>query len=60
MISCAVINTWLLAEAFARRCSVKKGVLKYSAKFTEKHLCRSLIFNEVAGLRLATLLTKRL
>ena len=28
----------------------KKSVLKYSAKFTRKHLYQSLIFNEVAGL----------
>ena len=30
----------------------KKGVLRNSAKFTEKHLCQSLFFNKVAGLRL--------
>ena len=29
-------------------------------KFTEKHLCQSLLFNRVAGLRAATLLKKRL
>ena len=33
------------------RCSVKKGVLKNFAKFTGKHLCQSLFFNKVAGLR---------
>ena len=38
----------------------KKGVLKYLAKFTGKYLCQSLFFNEVPGLRLATLLKKRL
>ena len=27
----------------------KKGVLKDFAKFTGKHLCQSLFFNEVAG-----------
>ena len=27
----------------------KKGVLKNFAKFTGKHLCQSLFFNEVAG-----------
>ena len=32
-----------------RRCSVKKGVLRNFAKFTEKHLCQSPFFNEVAG-----------
>ena len=43
-----------------RRCSVRKGVLRYFAKITGKHLCQSLIFNKVAGLRSATLLKKRL
>ena len=32
-----------------QRCSVKKGVLRNFAKFTGKHLCQSLFFNEVAG-----------
>ena len=27
----------------------KKGVLRYFAKFIEKHLCQSLFFNKVAG-----------
>ena len=34
-----------------RRCSVKKGFLRNFAKFTGKHLCQSLFFNKVAGLR---------
>ena len=38
----------------------KKGVLRNFAKFTRKHLCHSLFFNKVAGLRPATLLKKRL
>ena len=38
----------------------KKGVFRNSAKFIEKHLCQSLFFNKVAGLRPATLLRKRL
>ena len=38
----------------------KKGVLRNFAKFTGKHLCQSLFFNKVAGLRAATLLKKRL
>ena len=37
----------------------KKGVVRNFAKFTGKHLCRSLFF-KVAGLRPATLLKKRL
>ena len=38
----------------------EKGVLRNFAKFTGKHLCQSLFFNKVAGLRPATLLKKRL
>ena len=38
----------------------KKGVLRNFAKFTGKHLCQSLFFNKVAGLKPATLLKKRL
>ena len=41
-----------------QRCSVRKGVLRNFAKFTGKHLCQSLFFNKVAGLRLATLLKR--
>ena len=36
----------------------KKGVLRNFTKFTGKHLCQSLIFNKVSGLRPATLLKK--
>ena len=43
-----------------RRCSIKICVLENFAKFTGKHLCQSLFFNKVAGLRLATLFKKRL
>ena len=38
----------------------KKFVPRNFAKFTGKHLCQSLFFNKVAGLRPATLLKKRL
>ena len=38
----------------------KKGILINFASFTGKHLCHSLFFNKVAGLRSATLLKKRL
>ena len=31
----------------------RKGVLRNFAKFTGKHLCQSLFFNKVAGLRLS-------
>ena len=38
----------------------KKGALKNVARFTRKHFCGSLFFNEVATVRSATLLKKRL
>ena len=38
----------------------KKGTLKNFAKFTGKHLCQSLLFNKVAGLRFAAVSNKRL
>ena len=41
------------------RCSVTKGVLRNFAIFTGKHLCQSLFFKKVAGLRPETLLKKR-
>ena len=34
-----------------RRCSVRKGVHRNFTKFIGKHLCQSLSFNKVAGLR---------
>ena len=37
-------------------CSTKRGVLRNFTKFTGKHLCQSPFFNNVAGLRPATLL----
>ena len=43
-----------------RRRSVRKGVLRKFAKFTRKHLWRSLFFNKVAGLRQLFLLKERL
>ena len=36
----------------------EKGVLRNFAKFTGKHLCQSLFFNKVTGLRPATLLKR--
>ena len=42
-----------------QRYSVRKGVLRNFAKFTGKHLCQSLFFNKVAGLRPEFLLKKR-
>ena len=37
-----------------------RGVLENFTKFTGKHLCQSLFFNKIAGLKPATLLKKRL
>ena len=51
----------ILEEAVTVRVLLAKRVLieKGFAKFTEKHLCQSLSFDIVAGLRVATLLKKR-
>ena len=38
-------------ELVAQRCSVRKDVLRNFTKLTGKHLCQSLSFNKVAGLR---------
>ena len=54
------IGNMIIAEAASWSCFCKKGVLKNFAKFTGKHLCQSLFFNKVSGLRLANLLEKRL
>ena len=43
-----------------QRCSVRNDVLRNFTKFRGKHLCQSLFFNKVSGLRPATLLKKRL
>ena len=42
-------------EVFCKKC-----VLRNCTKFTGKHLCQSLFFNKVTGLRPANLLKKRL
>ena len=39
---------------------LKKGVIRKFVKFTGKHLCQSLIFKNVAGLRAATILKETL
>ena len=49
-----LIDRSSLEEAFCT-----KGVVKNFTKFTGKHLCQSLVFNKVTGLRPATLLKKR-
>ena len=52
------INLQLKNRSTHQRSSLNKGVLKNFAKFTAKHLCQSLSFNKVLGLRSATLLKK--
>ena len=52
--------TLLTFRSGHRRCFVRKVVLRNFAKFTGKHLCQSFFFSKVAGLRLTTLLKKRL
>ena len=37
---------YILIEAVAQRCSVKKGVLRNFTKLIGKHLCQSLFFNK--------------
>ena len=51
--SCEVLLLILLSILFRnsqQRCSVRKGVLRNLAKFTEKHLYQSLFYEKVAGL----------
>ena len=57
---CSSSCSWLFSyRSRYQRCSVKKSVLRNFAKFTGKHLRQSLLFNKIAGLRLATLLKRR-
>ena len=49
-----------LKSSSQQKWSIRKGVIKNFTKFTGKHLCESLFFNKVAGLRPVTLLKKRL
>ena len=55
-----LIRFLLTTRSSHQRCSVMKGILRNFAKFTGKHLCQGLFFNQVVGQRLATLLKKRL
>ena len=50
--------SWKYSQKQPLEVSHKKGVLRNFTKFTGKHLCQSLFFNKVAGLRPATLLKK--
>ena len=49
-----------LMKSSHQRCYMKKGVLRNFTKFKGKHLCQSLFFDKLAGLRPATLLKKKL
>ena len=51
-------RTWASDRSSHRKCSVRKAILRNFANFTGKHLCKSLFFNKVSGLRPATLLKK--
>ena len=55
-------RVWVFIYSFLAVLSkaATRGVPKKFSKFTGKHLCQSLLFNKVAGLGPATLLTKRL
>ena len=59
-IPCIAVFLWIICRSSHRRCSLRKGVLRNFVKFTGKHLCQSLLFNKVAGLRPATSLKKKL
>ena len=48
-------ESWIICHSYKskhRRCSIKTGAVKSFTKFTGKHLCQSIFFNKVAGLRL--------
>ena len=53
-------DSWFrsLGKRFTEAVFYKKGVLKYFAKFTGKHLCQGLYFNKGARLRPASLFKK--
>ena len=58
----AMIARWCgstIPRSSHQKCSIKKGVFKNFVKFTGIHLCQSLFFNKVAGLKPVTLLKKR-
>ena len=59
-IPCIAVFLWIICRSSHRRCSLRKGVLRNFVKFTGKHLCQSLLFIIVSGLRPATSLKKKL
>ena len=59
-IFCHISTIGFLNRSSRPKMFRKKGALENLTKFTGKHLCQSLFFIKVAGLRVATLLKKRL
>ena len=52
LLTCDECSYWHYSyRSSHRRCSARKGVLRNLAKFTGKHLCQSLFFNKVSGLK---------
>ena len=43
-----------ISRSSHQKCSIKKGVVRNFVKFTGRHMCQSIFFNKVAGLRYAT------
>ena len=58
---CVFISLFLFSwyRSSHQKCSIKKGVLRNFTEFTGNHLCQSLFFKKVAGLRPATLLKNK-
>ena len=52
------MDAFCLYRSSHRRCSIKKDVFQNFTKFTGKHLCQSLFFDNVAGLKSVTLLKR--
>ena len=58
--SCLLVLVVSFSKSNFLSCSARKGVLRNFAKSKGKHLCQSLFFNKVAGLRPAASLKKGL
>ena len=54
------VSTFTLFRSSRPKVFCKKSVLENFVKFIGKHLCQSLFFNKVTGLRSTTFLKKRL
>ena len=49
LLGVQLITIIVIDRSSRRRCSVRKGVVRNSAKFTRKHLCQSFFFLNLAG-----------